>query len=148
MEPNKKYRGSLFWDNMYHCCNWTFKIHKWDDGRCFMYDTYWSDDSALHIELTDENISEFTFVFDFNDVKQVSPRNISDYEEYDIFHVAIDSGGMYCGGKWFLRKNAKKNREVVLERLQQEIKSKQSDLEHAKTRYEMVLNGEINLEYA
>ena len=35
-----------------------------------MYDTYWSDDSALHIEITDENIDEFEFVFDFNDVEK------------------------------------------------------------------------------
>lgn len=147
MEPNKKYRGSLFWGDMYHCCNWNFKIHRWDDGRYFMYDTYWCDDSALHIELTDENINEFEFVFDFNDVQKVSPRNISDYEECDIFHVAIDSGGMYCGGSWFIKKNASKNRERILRRLEEEIKSKEHDLDYAKKNYEMVLNGEIDLEY-
>ena len=147
MEPNKKYRGSLFWDDMYHCCNWYFKIHKWSDGRYFMRDTYWSDDSALLIELTDENINEFEFVFDFNEVKSVSDRNIYDYDECDRFHVALDSGGMYCGGKWFIRKNATKNREIVLERLQEDIKGKQNALDYAKRNYEMVLNGERNLEY-
>lgn len=27
-EPNKKYRSSLHWEDMYHCFNWTFRVKK------------------------------------------------------------------------------------------------------------------------
>lgn len=100
-EPETKYRGSLYSDNLYHCCNWTFTVQQWNDGRIFMTDTYWSDGSSLKIELTDDNIDEFTLLFDCNDVTSHSGHNIYDYDESNWWHVAIDSGGMYCGGKYF-----------------------------------------------
>ena len=31
-----------------------------------------------------------------------SGENIYEYDESDWWHVAIDSGGMYCGGKYFV----------------------------------------------
>jgi hypothetical protein len=146
-EPEVRYRGTLYSDNLYHCCNWYFKIHKWSDGRYFMYDTYWSDDSALHIEITDENIDEFEFVFDFNDVEKHSGTNIYDYDECDRYHVALNSGGMYYGGSYFVKKSANKNREKVLNRLMDEVKSAEHKLEYAKSKYNRALSGECDLKY-
>ena len=142
-DPDRRYRGSLHWDNMYHCFNWTFKVRKEEDNY-WMVDTYFND---KYIELTDSNFNEFKFIFDFNDVKPHSGQNIDDYEECDYWHVAIDSGGMYCGGKYFVKKDARKNKEKVLERLQYEIDRAKSDLDYAERKYQEVLNGERNLEY-
>lgn len=146
-EPNKEWRSSLYWDDMYHCCNWTFRVHKYGDGRYFMYDTYWSDNAALHIELTDKNINEFQLLFDFNDVNSHSGKNIYDYDQNDWFHVAIDSGGLYCGGKYFVKNTAIPNKDKVLKRLEDEIKGKENDIEYIKRKYELVLKDETDLRY-
>ena len=144
-EPDKRYRSSLYWDDMYHCFNWTFKVsHRESDDAWFMVDTYFND---KYIELTDENFNEFEFLFDFNEVDKHSGKNIWEYDENDYWHVAVDSGGMYCGGKYFVKKGAIKNKEKVLERLQGEINSLERQLKDKKEAYEKVKNDEVKLEY-
>lgn len=144
-EPNKKYRSQLHWDNMYHCFNWTFKVHhRESDDTWFMVDTYFND---KYIELTDENFDEFEFLFDFNEVYMHSGKNIWEYDENDYWHVAIDSGGMCCGGKYFVKKGATKSKEKVLERIKNEILSLERQIENKKADYERVQNDEVNLDY-
>lgn len=144
-EPDKRYRSSLYWDDMYHCFNWTFKVsHRESDDAWFMVDTYFND---KYIELTDENFDEFEFLFDFNEVDKHSGKNIWEYDENDYWHVAVDSGGMYCGGKYFLRKGAQKSKEKVLERIQNEIEELELQLKYKKADYDRVKNDEVKLEY-
>lgn len=148
-QPNRKYRGQLYWDNMFHCCNWTFTINEYSNGKIYMRDTYWSSGSdGVVIELTDDNFKEFELIFDFNDVKSHSGNNIRDYEECDWWHVAVDSGGMSCGGKYFVKKDALKNKENVLRRLEYEIESLERSLQYKKQNYENVKAGVIKLEWA
>ena len=68
-EPDKRYRGSLYWDNMYHCFNWTFKIsHNEKTDKWYMVDTFFNDKS---IELTDNNFDEFVIYCIFVDVFKI-----------------------------------------------------------------------------
>lgn len=144
-EPDKRYRGSLYWDDMYHCFNWTFRVrHSENTDDWYMVDTYFDEKS---IELTDENFDEFEFVFDFNEVQKHSGKNIYEYDENDRWHVAIDSGGMSCGGKYFVRKGATKIKDKVLNRIKEEISSLERNLEYQKNLYQRVLNDECNLDY-
>lgn len=144
-EPDRRYRGSLYCDNMYHCFNWTFKVrHNEKENKWYMVDTYFGD---KYIELTDENFDEFEFVFDFEKVEKHSGENIYEYDENDWWHVAVDSGGMYCGGKYFVRKNAVKNKEKVLKRLNEEIQRLKNKIDYNKELYERVLKDEVNLKY-
>lgn len=144
-EPDKRYRGSLYWDDMYHCFNWTFRVkHYEEDDTWYMVDTYFNDKC---IELTDKNFDEFEFLFDFNEVKSHSGKHIYEYDESDWWHVAVDSGGMFCGGKFFIRKSATKIKDRVIERLENEIVSLERDLKYKKETLERVKNGEVNLEY-
>ena len=144
-EPDKRYRSSVFWDNMYHCFNWTFKIsHNEKTDKWYMVDTYFNDKS---IELTDDNFDEFEFLFDFNEVERHSGENIYEYDESDWWHVAIDSGGMYCGGKYFVRKGATKVKEKVLKRLEDEIDYLERQLKLKREDYNRVENDEANLKY-
>lgn len=144
-EPDKRYRGSLYWDDMYHCFNWTFRVrHNENTDNWYMVDTYFDEKS---IELTDENFDEFEFVFDFNEVQKHSGKNIYEYDENDWWHVAIDSGGTSCGGKYFVRKGATKIKDKVLNRIKEEISSLERNLEYQKNLYQRVLNDECNLDY-
>jgi hypothetical protein len=144
-EPNKKYRSQLYWNDMYHCFNWTFIVHHCEsDDTWYMVDTYFND---KYIELTDENFDEFEFLFDFNEVEKHSGKNIYDYDENDWWHVATDSGGMYCGGKFYLKRNALPKKEKILNRLKEEIDYAERNLEYMKNKYQRVMNGEIDLKY-
>ena len=144
-EPDKSYRSSLYWDNLYHCFNWTFKVrHHESDDTWLMVDTYFGD---KYIELTDDNFDEFEFLFDFNEVTKHSGEHICEYDEKDWWHVAVDSGGMYCGGKFFVRKGAIKNKEKVLSRIEDEIKYLEYQIQSKKHDYEKAQNNEVNLDY-
>lgn len=143
-EPNKKYRGSIYWDNMYHCFNWTFRVKKNNSNEYFMVDTYFGD---KYIPLTDKNFNEFELIFDFDEVEQYNGRNIYDYDENDYWHVATDSGGMYYGGHYYLRKDAKPNKDKVLQRLKEEIESAERNLKWKQEKYQKVLNDELDLKY-
>ena len=111
-------------DNPYHCINWNFKVRKYDESnKYYMYDTYWSGTGGLTIELTDENFDKFEFLFDINDVHKVSPPDFWDYNEEDRWHLALDSGGYQFSRYYFVRNGAKKNSEILLERLNRELDS-------------------------
>lgn len=144
-KPDKRYRSSLYWDNLYHCFNWTFKVkHNESKDIWYMVDTYFND---KYIELTDENFDEFDFLFDFNEVDKHSGHNIWEYDEDDYWHVAVDSGGMYCGGKYFVKKGAIKSKEKVLKRIEGEIRSLERQIERKKADYQRVQNDEVNINW-
>lgn len=145
-EPDKKYRGSLYENDLYWCFNWTFTIkHNEETNKWYMVDTYFGDKS---IELTDDNFNEFNFLFDFNEVEKCcNSENISEYDKSDWWHVPVDSSGLLHGGKYFLRKGAKKSKEKVIERLEDEIKSLERKIKYKKETLERVKNDEINLDY-
>lgn len=111
-------------DNPYHCINWTFMVYMYDEyNKIYMRDTYWSGGSGLSVELTDENFDKFELLFDMNEVHKVNPPDFYDYNEEDRWHIALDSGGYRFSKHYYVRKGAKKNKEVLLERLGRELES-------------------------
>ena len=144
-EPNKKLKSWYDSSSPFHCFNWTFKIQYNEKlDKYSMVDTYFND---KYIEITDENINLFELIFDFNDVVSHSGTHIWDYEEEDTYHVAIDSGGMYCGGKYFIKKGATKNKEKVLRRLKEEIDFAKDRVKDLERNYDDALNDRIDLKY-
>ena len=119
-------------DTPYHCINWTFKVRKYERSseldKYYMCDTYWSTGDNLSVELTDDNFDKFEFMFDMNEVHKVSPPDFYDYNEEDRWHVALDSGGYQYSKHYYVRKGAKKNKEVLLERLNRELESLKSQV--------------------
>ena len=123
-EPVLSWIESWRRDEPYHCINWTFKITVDEDcNKYYMRDTYWSTGDGFSIELTDENFDKFTLLFDMNDVCKVSPPDFYDYNEEDRWHIALDSGGYRFSNYYYVRKDAKKNKEILLKRLQHELES-------------------------
>ena len=128
-------------DNPYHCINWTFKVRKYDDGAYYMYDTYWSGGGGLSIKLTDKNFDKFNLLFDMNDVHKVSPPDFYDYNEEDRWHIALDSGGYQYSRYYFVRKGAKKNKDIQLERLNRELESLKAQVRWKEEEIKRVLEG-------
>ena len=118
-KPDINMRSTLYVNDLFWCFNWTFKIYRRNDIYYFV-DTYFND---KYYEITNENIDEFKLIFDFNDVERISESEATKYDDEDVFHVAVDSGGMYCGGKWFIKKGAKKSKKKVIALLEEEIRS-------------------------
>ena len=142
-KPNKKIHS--WYSEPYWCFNWTFKVqYNENKDKYYMVDTYYGD---KYFELADEYFELFTLIFDFNDVEKHNGNNIWDYDEDDRYHVAIDSGGMYCGGKYFIKKYATKNKDKVLDRLQQEIDYAKDKVKDLERNHEDVLNDRIDLKY-
>ena len=142
-EPNKKIHS--WYSEPYWCFNWTFNVQYNERlDKYSMVDTYYDD---KYFELTDEDFDLFTLIFDFNDVEKHNGNNIWDYDEDDRYHVAIDSGGMYCGGKYFIKKDATKNIEKVLRRLKEEIDSAKDRVKDLEQKYDDALNDKISLRY-
>nr|DAQ11364.1 MAG TPA: hypothetical protein [Bacteriophage sp.] len=145
-EPDVKLRGTLYSQSLYHCCNWTFKPREHDDGSIYMIDTYWSS-GGFYIELTDENFDEFEFIVDLNDIKlftEVSNK-LGDYASSDIYRLALDSSGV--PGRLYIRKDAHKIKENVIQRLEEEIESAKDLLARKQANLKRVLDGTCNIDY-
>lgn len=126
-DPKESYIGCI--PVSYWCKNWTFRVKK-HDGKAFMVDTYWSTQETF-TEITDENINDFEVVFDMTEVMMISKECIDEYKEEDVFCVAIDSGGISYP-KYFVRRDAKKSRELQIEKKKEEIRRLKSKLEWAE----------------
>lgn len=139
-EPDKRYSRH---EDLYWCQNWTFTLQKYKD-KVYMRDTYWSSGDGLNIEVTDNNINEFELLFDFTDVKQVKVNNITEYgeENKDWFIVAVDSGGISYP-KQFIRKNAQRDKQKVINRKKREIDDIKRKIDDTKRFIEMLENDEI-----
>ena len=121
-KPIESWLPSYKRDTPYHCCNWTFKVKQYDD-EYYMLDTYWTGCDGLKVKLTDKNFEKFNFLFDFDEVDKITPPDFYDYDEKDRWHIALDSGGYAYNRHYFVRKGAKKNKDVLLERLNYELES-------------------------
>jgi len=122
----------------YHCKNWTFKVSKYKNGKAYMNDTYFGDGR----ELTDENIDEYEFIFDFEEVKRIHDNESNEYNEEDLYRVATDSGGYSCGHLYWVNKETKKNRDLLIDKKKEEIRCLQRDLKWAEQDLERLENRE------
>lgn len=122
--PGPKSKG----DDPGHCCNWTFTVIE-NEGRYWMRDTYLSSGEPLSFELTDDNFDEFYFLFDFDKVVKTTNSIWKEYPEDKRFWAPPDSGGTYCGGSYFVLKDAKPSKELKREILLSEIHGVESELE-------------------
>lgn len=123
----------------YHCKNWTFKAHK-RNGKAYMYDTYFDSSDSHSYEVTDDNIDEFEFIFDFNEVKRIGDYEYDEYDEHDIYRVATNSGGYSCGKLYWVNKDSPKSKKLLIKKKEQEIRSLKNQLEWAENDLERLLS--------
>ena len=126
----------------YHCKNWTFKVHKYDDGEAYMIDTYFNSWDSHKIKVTDENIDEFEVVFDFREVKRIHDSEVNEYNKEDLYRIATDSGGYSCGRLYWVRKDTEKSKDLIINKKKEEIESLKRQLRWAEDTLERMLNGD------
>lgn len=138
-EPVLSWLPSYKRDNPYWCRNWTFRVRKYKD-EYYMYDTYWSTGDDYPVKLTDDNFNKFKYLFDYNDVKRVTYKNWVEYPESDRWVVGLDSAGM---DHW-VRKNVKKKKEAVIERMKYDIDTLESDLKFKKKLLQDIIDNKTD----
>lgn len=136
-EPRKGIRDRLHDDNLMHCCNWHFVPKFYENGEIWMTDTYWTSDST-RIKLSDDNFDWFTKVFNFNEVKKIN-QSEAKYYDCKVHHVALDSGGFYCGGQYFVAKYAEHSIDLEIKAAQEEIESAEWKLNYSKRKLEQLI---------
>ena len=128
-EVTKSWLPSYKRDTPYHCVNWIFVPYYYEESNIYvMRDTYWSTGDGLSVTLTDENFDKFELLFDHTKVHKVMPPDWYDYAEEDRFHVAMDSGGWQYSRGYFVKKDARKDPDLWLSRLQSELASLESQV--------------------
>jgi len=136
-DKNKHYLSGAYW-----CKNWTFKVEFWESGKVVMRDTYWgSCGDCNYIEVTDENINDFEFVFDFREVVRVQDNVVNEYDPNDLYYVATDSGGYSCGKLYWRNKNTEKSKTLQIEKKKEEIRSLKHKLERAERELKEMLEA-------
>ena len=132
--------------NSLHCKNWTFKIEKDEkDGEyeAWMVDTYWSSGSNT-IKVTDENIDDFELIFDFREVMQISDSASNEYNKSDVYFAATGSGGYSYGGCYWVKKDAHKSLDLLIQKKKRELISVEWSLKSAQRELQNLLAKEAN----
>lgn len=143
-KPDVKYRGKLYENSLYHCCNWTFDVVKNREGNYFMRDTYWSGSDSLHIPITDENFDDFKLLFERDKVKGIRKDEIYHYEKY--YRVGIDSGG-WSYPKFFVDIDESKSKKLILEEIDEKLKGLEWEIKNLREKKENIENGTYKLEW-
>lgn len=136
----------VYGSDKYWCRNWTFYPHFFDDGRVFMYDSYFDDwDSAK--EVTDDNFEEWEFVFDRDKVSRIRYEQSLEYDEKDLYrNIANNSGGYSCYSNTWVNKGAKKNIDKQIEQAEYRLNSALNEVEWRKRDLERLKQQKAELE--
>lgn len=145
-EPVLSWLPSYKRKDPYWCRNWTFKVREYK-GKYGMYDTYWSTGDDYPVELTDENFDKFEYLFDLDDVRYInSYENWLEYPDEDKWRVGLDSGGIRYP-KYVVRRDAKKVKERVVERMQRDIEYLKYDLAQKERILAGIIDGSIDYNF-
>lgn len=125
----------------YWCTNWTF-VPRIGENEITLIDSYYqSYQDSISYVLDDENINNFTLIFDFNDVREVEQTTYQEYANDDRFWVACDSGGRSYP-KYFVKKTASPNKERQLYQVDSEIESLEYQLNSLKEKRKSLIELE------
>lgn len=125
----------------YWCTNWTF-LPRISENEITLIDSYYqSYQDSISYVLDDENINDFTLIFDFNDVREVNRTTYREHSEDDRFLVACDSGGRNYP-KYFVKKTALPNKDLQLYFIDSEIESLEYQLKRFKEKRNSIIKPE------
>ena len=125
----------------YWCTNWTFVPWIGENAITLIDSYYQSYQDSISYVLDDENINDFTLIFDFNDVREVKKTTYQEYADDDRFLVACDSGGRNYP-KYFVKKTASPNKERQLYQVDSEIESLEYQLKRLKEKRKSIIESE------
>lgn len=132
---SEEYRKKLYDSNW--CFDGQLVARKYHDGKILLVDTYWGGGSERHYGTYEEweKKGELTFYVNLTDTE----KNTEDCERYyvqeDIFNLSHQHG---CYKDIRIRKGAKRNKEVMLETINEKIQQTHRDMESKARTLEML----------
>ena len=124
----------------YWCTNWTF-VPRIYENEIILIDSYYQYSNSISYVLNDENINDFTLIFNYDDVREVKKTTYQEYADDDRFLVACDSGGRNYP-KYFVKKTASPNKERQLYQVDSEIESLEYQLNRLKEKRNSIIKSE------
>lgn len=124
----------------YWCTNWTF-VPRIYENEIILIDSYYQYSNSISYVLNDENINDFTLIFNYDDVREVKKTTYQEYADDDRFLVACDSGGRNYP-KYFVKKTASPNKERQLYQVDSEIESLEYQLNRLKEKRKSIIELE------
>ena len=148
MKLSELKEGYLYkdYDKRGWCRNGTFEVKVGKD-RVYIRDTYWSDKWFTPKE---EYVENFEEVLKLDEYNRTIWSNAKDYEDKDVIQVHFNQ----CSGRfgfdsmdYFVKKDAKKDKEIKIKQLEEAIENGLRHLEDNKRTLEKLKNGEIKVEH-
>lgn len=124
----------------YWCTNWTF-VPRIYENEIILIDSYYQYSNSISYVLNDENINDFTLIFNYDDVREVKKTTYQEYADDDRYLVACDSGGRNYP-KYFVKKTASPNKERQLYQVDSEIESLEYQLNRLKEKRKSIIELE------
>jgi hypothetical protein len=97
-----------------------------------MCDTYFDSWDSHVIQVTNKNIDEFEFVFDFREVERIHDSETDEYEQEDVTRVATGSGGYSCGRLHWIKKGTQKSLRSLIYKKKSEVEMLERSLKYAR----------------
>jgi hypothetical protein len=117
----------------YHCFDGQLIASVDDDGNVTLTDTYWmGGQSSSEKQFTLEEalkVGSLTFRFNVNDVVICNESDKAYYKYTDIFNFSYQHG---CYKRFVRKKDAKRDKEVILNSLRYKIQELESELQYTK----------------
>ena len=143
--PHKRHVWASEADWLYRCRTWIFDLVE-EPGKYpkyFMVDTYGRSPEGyppLKIEVTDQNVDEFEFLFNRNDVVKILAKERNHYDEY---YTIADLGGDWQYPTYYVDRGTKKNPENIEKIFGNQIEDLEEQIKELKERKEAVLEGTL-----
>ena len=144
--PNKRHVGASEADWLYRCWTWIFDLVE-EPGKYpkyFMVDTYGRSPEGyppLKIEVTDQNVDEFEFLFNRNDIVKIHSKERNHYDEY---YTIGESDYGWQSPNYYVDKGTKKNPENIAKIFDNQIENLEEQIKELEDRKEAGLSWYIS----
>jgi len=108
-------------------------------GKILLVDTYWASENKQFTPKEAKEMGELTFKCNLNDIKKCSECDLVYYADKDIFNLSHQHG---CYKDFYIKKDAKRNKEKMLTELHERMEKAKRDLEKIGREIES-LSGKI-----
>lgn len=144
---NEKWSKKVF--DPYHCFDGQLIVRQGEEGL-YLEDTYWSagENRCFTLEEAIEK-GDLTYVCNLDEVEKCKRTEFDYYDDKDCFNLSTQHN---CYGKYYIRKNAKKSQnkiiEVLIEKIKNEeniIRSAEWNIEYYEKQLKKVRSGDLNI---
>lgn len=114
----------------YHCFDGTLVVKKYDNGKIYLVDTYWSggDSRTFTPEKAIEQ-GELTFLCNLEEMVDIKEHEMLYYDDADIVKMCIHAG---YRSRFLIKKGTRRSQSKMLQSIRQKIEDEHSKIRSAE----------------